>query len=100
MTATRDDRPGEGAEEGLEEAVRRRERQVERGRVEGERPIWRNMSMIGSLGWLIVTPTLLGVLAGRWLDRMFDSGVFFSGALIFLGVSLGFRLAWSRMHKE
>ena len=65
----------------------------------GERSIWQNMSMIGALGWLIVVPTLLGVLIGRWLDTTFDTGIFFSGACIFLGVSFGCYLAWQRMNK-
>ena len=35
---------------------------------EGERPLWKNLSMVGALGWLIVVPTILGVFVGRWLD--------------------------------
>ena len=84
----------------MHRAVRLRQRRVERGRREGERTIWQNLSMVGALGWLIVTPTLLGVLLGRWLDHTFASGIFFSGALIFLGVSLGCYLAWQRVKKE
>jgi ATP synthase protein I len=49
---------------------------------------------------LIVTPTLLGVLLGRWLDSHFEKGIFFSGALIFLGVAIGCYLAWQRVSKE
>ena len=67
---------------------------------EGERPLWKNLSMVGALGWLIVTPTLLGVLAGRWLDGRSDSGVLFSGALTFAGACFGFWLAWQRMNEK
>ena len=56
--------------------------------------------MIGALGWLIVIPTLVGVLAGRWLDNTFETGIFFSGALIFLGITFGCYLAWQRVNKE
>jgi len=56
--------------------------------------------MIGALGWLIVTPVLLGVFIGRWLDETFETGIFYSGALIFLGVVFGAYLAWQRIHKE
>ncbi len=65
---------------------------------EDERPIWQNLSMIGALGWLIITPTLLGVMIGRWLDRSFETGIFFTGALIFLGVAFGCYLAWRRIN--
>ncbi|WP_455372552.1 AtpZ/AtpI family protein [Limibacillus halophilus] len=81
----------------MKRAIRLREERSERWEKEGERSLWRNLSMIGALGWLVVTPTLLGVLAGRWLDQRFDTGVFFSGALIFLGVTLGCYLAWQKV---
>ncbi len=67
---------------------------------EGERPLWKNLSIVGALGWLIVTPTLLGVFAGRWLDRQLDTGVIFSGALTFAGACFGFWLAWQRMNEK
>ena len=41
---------------------------------EGERPIGRNLALMGSLGWLIVIPALLGMGAGIWLDRTFNTG--------------------------
>jgi len=84
----------------MQRAVKLREERSERWEKEGERSLWQNLSMVGALGWLIVTPTLLGVLIGRWLDRTFETGVFFSGALIFLGVALGGYLAWQRADKE
>jgi ATP synthase protein I len=83
----------------MQRAVRLREERRERGEREGERSIWENISMIGALGWLIVIPTLLGALVGRWLDGYFDSGIQFSGTLIFLGVVLGCYLAWRRIGK-
>jgi ATP synthase protein I len=36
---------------------------------QGERSIGQNLAMIGALGWTIVTPTLIGIFCGRWLDR-------------------------------
>lgn len=83
----------------MEDAVRLREERSEKWKREGERSLWQNLSMIGALGWLIVTPTLLGVLIGRWLDSTFESGIFFSGTCIFLGVCFGCYLAWRRMNK-
>lgn len=88
-----------GREE-MEDAIRRRQLRREIWEKEGERPIWKNMSMIGALGWLIVVPTLIGVFAGRWIDDRFETGVTFSSALTFLGVCIGFYLAWRRMHED
>ena len=92
--------PRNNAHKKMHRAIRLREKRREQWEQEGERPLWKNLSMIGALGWLIVTPTLIGVLIGRWLDKAFDTGILFSGALIFLGVMLGSYLVWQRITKE
>lgn len=84
----------------MHRAVRLREERSERWKKEGERSLWQNLSMIGTLGWLIVTPTLLGVLVGRWLDSTFETGIYFTGSLIFLGICFGCYLAWQRVNRE
>ncbi len=66
----------------------------------GEWPIGRALAMMGRFGWTIVGPPLLGVFVGRWLDVYFHSGVFWSAALVFLGVSAGFYMVWQRMHTD
>ncbi len=95
MTGT----PQNHGHEKMRDAVRLREERSEKWKKEGERSIWQNLSMIGALGWLVVVPTLLGVLLGRWLDTTFGTGIFFSGACIFAGVVFGSYLAWQRMNK-
>ena len=92
--------PHNNEQEKLRRAVRLREERSEQWKREGERSLWQNLSMIGALGWLIVTPTLAGVALGRWLDHQFQSGIFYTGACIFIGVSLGCYLAWQRVSKE
>jgi ATP synthase protein I len=91
---------GNHGKEELHRAVEVREARSRHWEEEGERPLWKNLSMVGSLGWLIVTPTLLGVLLGRWLDDQFGTGTLFTGALIFSGVATGAWLAWHRMNSE
>lgn len=84
----------------LDRAVRtRRERQA-RWQKEGERSIGQNLAMIGALGWTIVTPTLVGIFVGRWLDKEFVSGIFWTLGLLVAGIALGCSLAWKRMHRE
>ena len=92
------DKGGDGNH--MREAVRLREERSRRWAEEGERPLWKNLSMVGALGWLIVVPTLLGVLVGRWLDNTFGTGILFTGAMIFIGVALGGSLAWRRITSE
>jgi ATP synthase protein I len=84
----------------LDEAVRLRRGRRERWQREGERSIGRNLAMIGALGWTIVTPTLLGIFAGRWLDRTFETGIFWTLGLLLLGLVAGCSLAWKRMQHE
>jgi ATP synthase protein I len=91
MSRSEDDR-------GLDEAVRRRRERRSRWVREGERSLAENLAMIGVLGWLVVTPTLLGIYSGRWLDRHMDSGIFWTLGLLVLGLTLGCWLAWNRMH--
>ena len=86
--------------ERLDEAVRRRRERRALWQSEGERSLGQNLAMIGALGWTIVTPALLGVFAGRWLDRQFGLGVFWTLGLLVAGLALGCALAWRRMHWE
>ncbi len=81
------------------EAVHTRRKRHDEGKRHGEQPLWATLSMIGAFGWLIVVPTLLGAFFGRWLDRTFETGIQFSGALIFIGLCLGAYLVWQRIYK-
>ena len=79
--------------------VRRRRARHEYWRREGERPLGHNLAMIGVLGWLVVTPTLIGIFIGRWLDRALESGIFWTVSLLFAGICLGCWLAWRRVNQ-
>ena len=86
--------------ERLSEAVKRRAERKAKWQREGERSIGQNLAMIGVLGWTIVMPTLAGIFAGRWLDRTFNMGIFWTLGLLVAGLALGCTLAWKRMHSE
>jgi ATP synthase protein I len=85
--------------ERLDKAIKRRRERRARWQREGERSIGQNLALIGVLGWTIVTPTLVGVFVGRWLDREFGAGLFWTLGLLVLGLALGCTLAWKRMHQ-
>jgi ATP synthase protein I len=84
----------------LDEAVKKRRDRRARWQDEGERSLGQNLAMIGTLGWSIVTPTLVGIFAGRWLDRTFESGLFWTLGLLVVGLTLGCTLAWKRIDRE
>lgn len=92
--------PDEEGRKEMENAVHLRKTRRRQWEEIGERSLWQNLSMAGAVGWLIVVPTLLGVMLGRWLDNKFATGIFFSGALIFLGVCFGSYMAWRRINEK
>ena len=64
---------------------------------EGEPSAGRRLAQIGVLGWIVVTPMLLGIFAGRWLDARFHSGLFWTAPLLMVGAALGCWTAWKWM---
>jgi ATP synthase protein I len=46
---------------------------------------------------MIVVPMLTGIFAGRWLDRTFNTGLFWTAPLLMLGLALGCWSAWKWM---
>jgi len=81
-------------------SVRQHAARDRRARREGERSLGSNLAQIGTLGWMIVTPGLLGLFLGRWIDRSFGTGIFWSAPLLLLGVGLGCWSGWKWMHRE
>jgi len=43
---------------------------------------------------------LIGIFVGRWLDRLFRLGVFWTLGLLVAGLAVGCTLAWKRIHRE
>lgn len=84
----------------MADAVRKKQERQVRWLSEGEPSMARFVGQIGILGWIIVAPTLLGLFIGRWLDGLFASGIFWSAALLTLGVAIGFWSGWRWMHRQ
>lgn len=86
--------------DGMADSVRRRRERWRLWVTEGEPSLARNVGQIGILGWMIVAPTLIGLFIGRWIDNRFETGVFWSAALLVVGVTAGSWAAWRWMHTE
>lgn len=84
----------------LQEAVRRDRRRHLRALQEAKRSIGQDLAIIGVIGWTVVLPTLLGIFVGRWLDRRFGTGIFWTLGLLLAGISLGCVLAWQRLTRS
>jgi len=85
-------------EDPLAESVQLRSERRRRLLREGEPTVAKRLAQIGVLGWIVVTPMLLGLFTGRWLDREFSSGLFWTAPLLFLGLALGCWSAWRWMN--
>jgi ATP synthase protein I len=81
--------------EGVKRSLERRKRWLQ----EGDPTLARQFARVGVLGWMIVTPILLGVLLGRWIDRVFGTGIFWTAPLLFVGLAIGCWSAWKWMQK-
>jgi len=86
--------------DGLADAVRTRRERRRRWLSEGEPSVVRFVGQIGVLGWIIVTPTLIGLFIGRWIDRKLGTGIFWSAPLLLVGVTMGCWSAWQWMHRQ
>ena len=61
-------------------------------RPSGARPassmtFWRGLGLVGSVGWMVVLPALLGAFLGRWIDRRSGTGIFWTLSLLFVGLA-------------
>jgi len=92
--------PEPNVPDGMAAAVRKRQQRRKHWLNEGEPSVVRFVGQIGVLGWMIVTPTLIGLFIGRWLDHRFSTGIFWSAPLLLLGVVVGCWSAWRWMYKQ
>lgn len=81
----------------LVKVVRQRGERHRRWLREGDPSLAQRLAQIGVLGWMIVVPMLIGIFVGRWLDQIFNSGIFCTAPLLLLGLALGCWSAWKWM---
>lgn len=75
-------------------------RQAERARRARHLTFWQGLGLVGSVGWMVAVPAVGGALLGRWLDKHFASGVFWTLSLLVIGVILGSASAWRQIKRE
>jgi ATP synthase protein I len=80
--------------------VREIRRQAQRAQVPQRLTFWQGLGLVGSVGWMVVIPALLGAFLGRWIDAREGSGVFWTLSLLFLGLTIGCLAAWRHIGQE
>lgn len=58
---------------------------------------FRSLALLGTIGWLIVAPLLIGLFSGRWLDRWLDSGLTWTLGCASAGLAFGGWMAWRQL---
>jgi ATP synthase protein I len=57
-------------------------------------PVLYWVGMFGLVGWAVAIPTVLGVFAGRWMDRELGGQASWTITMLLVGVALGCLNAW------
>jgi len=72
----------------------------ERARREPVGSVWAHVARVGTLGWLIVTPIVLGALVGHLIDRAYGTGITWALALLTLGLCAAGYFYWKVIQEE
>lgn len=80
--------------------VRELERQTQRAQRARHGGFWQGMALVGGVGWMVALPAVGGAMAGRWLDRRFATGIFWTLSLLVIGLAVGCASAWRHVHGE
>ncbi len=78
----------------LQERIGAREQRKLRARKTRDRTVFHGLGAAGIVGWSVAVPTVIGALAGLWLDRSFPGDFSWTLALLLGGVALGCLNAW------
>jgi ATP synthase protein I len=77
-----------------------REARKLRARGEKDKGIWFGLGMMGTVGWSVAIPTVLGALLGRWLDARLHDTVSWTLMLLLLGLAAGCLNAYHWVRRE
>ncbi len=62
--------------------------------------IWFGLGMIGTIGWSVAVPTLIGVALGIWIDKRWPSRISWTLTFLFIGLVLGCFNAYYWVERE
>jgi len=71
-----------------------------KARKTADRSIWFGVGMFGVVGWTVAITTILGIVAGIWLDGKYESSYSWTLTLMFVGLLIGCLNAWYWIKKE
>jgi ATP synthase protein I len=78
----------------METEIHEKQARKLRARRTREQGIWFGLGMMGTVGWSVSVPTLIGVALGIWIDLHWPSRISWTLVLLFGGLILGCLNAW------
>jgi ATP synthase protein I len=71
-----------------------------RARGHQDRGMWFGLGMMGTIGWSVAVPTLVGLAVGVWIDSRWPTSVSWTLILLVGGLLLGCVNAWLWIARE
>lgn len=71
-----------------------------RARRHKDRSVWFGLGMMGTIGWTVAIPTLLGAALGIWLDTRWPGSFSWTLTLLITGLLIGCLNAWLWISRE
>ena len=81
-------------EEKFTEEIDSRIRRKKKNRAEGEHSFWESLGMVGTIGWMIMLPTVAGIFLGRFIEERYETRFSWTLSLMILGLAMGCYNAW------
>jgi ATP synthase protein I len=83
-----------------DEFVREVAKQVDRRREGRDQNVWQGLAQVGTVGWMIVLPTVGGAFLGRWIDKQLGTGIFWTLSMLTIGLVIGCVAVWRTINRE
>ncbi len=65
-----------------------------------DRGVWFGLGLFGMVGWTIAITTIIGIVLGLWIDRIWPSSYSWTLTMLFIGLIVGCINAWYWVNKE
>jgi ATP synthase protein I len=90
--------PSDSAERMVRHVEARQAKMLRKRNQQGD--FWRSLALLGLVGWSVAIPTLLGALAGAWIDHHWPSRFSWTLMLLVIGLTLGCLNAWLQVKRD
>ena len=87
-------------EDEFDACVQRQRARIEQGRRDKGMTFWRYLGLVGSVGWGVVVPMLVGVALGRLIDRKAGTAYEWTLGLLVFGLAVGCYNVWRMVTRD